>query len=354
VAWSVAATCPPSIVVADRTVYAYDPAETAVLAIDATDGSLRWRHGLDGPAARSLLFDRRGDRLHVVSGSGRVQVVASDGTAGPHATVDGRVGPGHRNAAAAPAPGGVYVASTSTVARVRPAATDDADADDAVETVAAGGAVDGLSVAGERLLLAGGTTVAAVHAPTGIGLWKRSIDEPGPEGGTSASGSASASASVSADADPDTDADGTVALSPAVTDGSVYAVADGQVVALDAGDGRERWRARTDRAAPPVVADGLAYVRVDGGIVARDAATGDRRWRFDSDRRAPLAVPVGADGRLYTGECVGGQARLFCLDAASGEVVWTHDGLSDLHSLVPAGDLLVAKSGNRLVGLREA
>lgn len=46
----------------------------------------------------------------------------------------------------------------------------------------------------------------------------------------------------------------------------------------------------------------------------------------------PRATPTVHDGRVYT---FGAKANLFCLDAATGKVIWQHDGMKEFRARVP-------------------
>src|SRR3546814_1043312 len=71
---------------------------------------------------------------------------------------------------------------------------------------------------------------------------------------------------------------------------------EGDVIALDAGTGAERWRAKVENEviAAPAVGQGMAFVRSnDGRVTAFDAATGERRWFWAHDM--PLLTVRGND-----------------------------------------------------------
>ncbi|HMN43195.1 MAG TPA: outer membrane protein assembly factor BamB [Povalibacter sp.] len=74
-----------------------------------------------------------------------------------------------------------------------------------------------------------------------------------------------------------------LALRPLVAEGVVYAAShDGEVVALDATNGRNKWSVKTKLplAAGPDVGAGLVILgSSDGDVIALDAATGQQRWR---------------------------------------------------------------------------
>jgi outer membrane protein assembly factor BamB len=95
---------------------------------------------------------------------------------------------------------------------------------------------------------------------------------------------------------------------------------DGAVVALDAADGSERWRATTDgycHSSPVVAGDTLIVGSADAHVHAFDARTGARRWRFATD--APVyasaavvddvAVIASGDGSVYGIDLAGGMQR---------------------------------------------
>lgn len=96
----------------------------------------------------------------------------------------------------------------------------------------------------------------------------------------------------------------------AVAEGVAYAGFRGDeqnwLVAVDIGDGRERWRSKVapeqePQFAPPAVADGVVYVPTeDDGLGAIDTATGDTRWRFtESDQHLPWSPAAVVGETLY-------------------------------------------------------
>ncbi|MFI6735806.1 PQQ-binding-like beta-propeller repeat protein [Nonomuraea sp. NPDC050451] len=108
--------------------------------------------------------------------------------------------------------------------------------------------------------------------------------------------------------------------SPAVVKGSVYAVSDGKIVALDAASGRRRWsRAiRADRG--PVVAGGMLYaITEDSEVVALDTARGQELWRFRPEGFARNTDPVVTGGVVLLGSDHG---VVYAVDASSGELRW--------------------------------
>ncbi|MEV3857485.1 PQQ-binding-like beta-propeller repeat protein [Streptomyces sp. NPDC050095] len=110
---------------------------------------------------------------------------------------------------------------------------------------------------------------------------------------------------------------------PAVTGGGVY-LADhlGTVYALDATDGRDRWRIATEaRPAsidPVLVAHGHVHVGSGQGLYTLDAVTGTPKWRFQSGGDI-VGSPVVADGRIHFGST---DHLLYTLKADDGRLRW--------------------------------
>lgn len=126
--------------------------------------------------------------------------------------------------------------------------------------------------------------------------------------------------------------------SPAYAEGAlVFGAGDGNVYALDAASGRERWRARTGGRvrSSPAVANGAVFVgSADGRVYSFDLATGAERWRFDTegtrlesgkfgfDRRTVQSSPAVAAGTVFVGARDG---LLYAIDAATGRERWRLD-----------------------------
>ncbi|WP_240675347.1 outer membrane protein assembly factor BamB family protein, partial [Streptomyces albidoflavus] len=109
---------------------------------------------------------------------------------------------------------------------------------------------------------------------------------------------------------------------PAVTGGGVY-LTDylGTVYALDATDGRDRWRIATEaRSAtePVLVSGGHVHVGSGRGLYTLDAVTGTPKWRFQAGGEV-IGSPVAAGGRIHFGSA---DHCLYTLDAAGGQLRW--------------------------------
>ncbi|MFE9774025.1 PQQ-binding-like beta-propeller repeat protein [Streptomyces sp. NPDC005931] len=109
---------------------------------------------------------------------------------------------------------------------------------------------------------------------------------------------------------------------PAVTGGGVY-LADylGTVYALDATDGRDRWRIATEARAsvePVLVAAGHVHVGSGKGLYTLDAVTGTPKWRFQAGGDI-VGGPAVAEGRIHFGST---DHLLYTLKADDGRLRW--------------------------------
>src|SRR5262249_17978314 len=107
---------------------------------------------------------------------------------------------------------------------------------------------------------------------------------------------------------------------------AVVATEEGEVFALEAADGKQRWRARvsSEVLAPPTIGNGLVLVRsVDNRIFAFGEEDGQRRWVY---QRAPASLIVRSpSGITIVGETAyagfsGG--KLAAIALANGGVRW--------------------------------
>lgn len=114
----------------------------------------------------------------------------------------------------------------------------------------------------------------------------------------------------------------TFAPGPAVTGGGIY-LADylGTVYALDAADGRDRWRIATESRAsiePVLVAAGHVHVGSGRGLYTLDAVTGTPKWRFQAGGDI-VGAPAVAEGRIHFGST---DHLLYTLKADDGRLRW--------------------------------
>ncbi|WBB58669.1 serine/threonine-protein kinase [Streptomyces sp. WMMC500] len=136
----------------------------------------------------------------------------------------------------------------------------------------------------------------------------------------------------------------------ALTGGGVF-VADhlGTVYALDAADGRERWRIATEARQsiePVLVADGHVHVGSGSALYTLDAVAGTPMWRF-ATRGDLIGAPVAADGRVHFGSA---DHCIYAVDAVGGQLRWklATDG-EITGSPVVAGGVVYACSKDRCV-----
>ena len=114
---------------------------------------------------------------------------------------------------------------------------------------------------------------------------------------------------------------------PGVGEGTVAVGSlNGDVIALDAATGAEKWKAKVlnEVITAPAIGGGLVFVRSnDGRVTAFDAGSGERRWSWRSDMpaltvrgNAPLTL---GPGYVFVGNDNG---RMVALSAADGAEVW--------------------------------
>lgn len=150
---------------------------------------------------------------------------------------------------------------------------------------------------------------------------------------------------------------------PAVA-GDLFVVGslDGDVYALSAQDGSERWHATvsSEVVSRPAISDEVVVVRtVDGRLTGLDAKDGSRRWVFDQSV-PPLSLrgnspPVILGGTVYDGFDNG---KIFAVRLADGAPLWAQtlssgEGRTEVERLADVdGQLLPVGSNIVAVGYR--
>jgi outer membrane protein assembly factor BamB len=117
---------------------------------------------------------------------------------------------------------------------------------------------------------------------------------------------------------------------------------EGDVIALDAATGAEKWKAEVanEVLVAPAVGNGMVFVHSnDGRVTALDAASGERRWFYSADVpaltvRGNGAMTVGP-GLVFVGNDNG---TVTALSMSDGGVLWTTpvaqpDGRSELERM---------------------
>lgn len=136
---------------------------------------------------------------------------------------------------------------------------------------------------------------------------------------------------------------------PIAAGGRVYSGNnDGRIYAFEAATGKQLWNFATgaEVEATPTLSGGLVLCgSFDGKLYALDAETGKERWHFQTGPR--LAgfegiedVKQGVDssaavvgGRAYFGAWDG---KVYCLEVASGQLLWSHQTAGIVHWSSPA------------------
>jgi outer membrane protein assembly factor BamB len=107
------------------------------------------------------------------------------------------------------------------------------------------------------------------------------------------------------------------------------------VIALDAGNGAEIWRARVSSevlSTPSIGLDTVVVHTIDGKLIGLEAATGTERWRFD--RNIPILTLRGSSSPVIEGNvayCGLAGGKLVAIDIRTGVPVW------DVSVSVPTG-----------------
>jgi eukaryotic-like serine/threonine-protein kinase len=150
----------------------------------------------------------------------------------------------------------------------------------------------------------------------------------------------------------------------AVSEGIVFAPNyNGTLFAIDAKDGHEHWRFKTDGRVvhTPAVVDSVVYFTIENTaetspgaislVYAVDAASGAKRWRVELGALG-LFAPAVADGLVFIG-ARGGPA-VYALNANDGATVWQyqHDGSSG--NLLYANGIVYGSSVDGVVYAFEA
>jgi len=123
--------------------------------------------------------------------------------------------------------------------------------------------------------------------------------------------------------------------SPAYDSGLVvFGAGDGNVYAVSAKDGKQRWHAQTGgrvRSSPAISAGRVFVGSMDGRIYCFDLKSGRQLWNYETegaslnsadfgfDRRTLQSSPTVATGTIYIGSRDGG---LYALDTESGHLRW--------------------------------
>ena len=148
----------------------------------------------------------------------------------------------------------------------------------------------------------------------------------------------------------------------------VVATGYGEVIMLDAENGEERWRARLDaplRTAPTVAADRVYVVSPTNTLSVLDAASGDLLWSHRGIEE--IAGLLGGGGPAVSGSLVVvaySSGEIYALRAENGQSVWFDTlGFSGLagslaalddvngHPVIDAGQAVAASHGGRMAAI---
>jgi len=139
-----------------------------------------------------------------------------------------------------------------------------------------------------------------------------------------------------------------IAAPPVIADGRLFFLdADHRVHAIDVASGDRVWtetlrprgtRDRVARGGGVAAAGGRVYVTTGFGfVVALDANNGDEVWRANGG--APFhSAPTYAGGRVYA---TTNDSELISIDAATGEVGWTYQAIAEPARILSASSVAV-------------
>ncbi|MEV5597080.1 PQQ-binding-like beta-propeller repeat protein, partial [Streptomyces sp. NPDC052496] len=285
VAWSMA--------VADGRIHASDG--PSLYALDAADGAERWRLGSDG-----WIYALKADRGTVVTGTRGGGVQAWEAATGERLWETGGVQTDFETADLGPVlhEGTVFVWADGRLKALEARTGVERWSYPVGDAASCGGVPVRLLPAPDgAVYVTAGTRVLAIDIARGEVRWH--FEAP--------------AAFLSRPA---------FAPGPAVTGGGLY-LADylGTVYALDAADGRDRWRIATEArqsTEPVLVADGAVHLGSGKALYTLDAVTGTPRWRFQAGGEV-IGAPVVADGRVHFGSA---DHCLYTLDAMGGQLRW--------------------------------
>ena len=147
-------------------------------------------------------------------------------------------------------------------------------------------------------------------------------------------------------------------LVPAYVDGRLYAAdAQGQVLALNAGNGRIIWSVEVDApfSGGPGVGEGLVVLgTTDAEVIALSESDGSVKWRVNVSSEV-LSTPAVARGKVIVRTIDG---KVVGLDAATGKQVWGYERKIPILTLrgtgspvLVDGQVLCGMAGGKLVSL---
>ncbi len=146
-----------------------------------------------------------------------------------------------------------------------------------------------------------------------------------------------------ADTEPEGDRSTNVGGGIALAGDTIFAATGrAELLALDAGTGAIRWRARLGapaRSAPTIASERVYVATIDNQMLGLAVADGKRLWSYQSPASDTLVLglpaPAYVDGIVIAGF---GSGELVALRAASGTVVWS-DSLAAARGRISISDL---------------
>jgi outer membrane protein assembly factor BamB len=133
------------------------------------------------------------------------------------------------------------------------------------------------------------------------------------------------------------------AIAPPVLgeDNLYWAGFDGEVQALENGEGNVNWRFDADGSVyrpPALVGDVLVVPTESGAVHGVDVASGEESWSFSANARV-RGGPTAVGDTVYVGS---DDSTLYALDAASGDLLWEVQTAEAVRSIAAGGSRVYA------------
>ncbi len=124
---------------------------------------------------------------------------------------------------------------------------------------------------------------------------------------------------------------------------TAFVVAPPVLYAIDLVSHATKWSHSLLYQGTPAFSDGIVYAIGDGQLLARDAATGAEKWIFVGDSRA-INYPVIAGNTIYLAT----QNSVYAINKSTGQQQWSDIGSKGGILTVGSGHLFVAESTGKL------
>src|SRR5262249_37738060 len=119
--------------------------------------------------------------------------------------------------------------------------------------------------------------------------------------------------------------------------------AKGFLYAIDASNGKEKWRLKAD-ASSPVVRDRMVYFDDDSNLYSVEADSGVLRWKIKAPGKVATQLAINKSSIFYGGN----DSKLYAINAATGNLVWSAKIGGTLFDPVTVKDRVFVGGTNKL------